>query len=101
MHEYRLIDNRSAPEPTRIDYPRMQAEWPKQKAALATAVRSNDARNVAAVCVRAVKVWDEIGSWPDDWMLFERTLNDMLHWNQHVSLSDIAYGRTTIVRVTT
>lgn len=75
--------------PPRIDYARMKREWPKQKAALTRARKSGDVDRVAEVCRRAVLVWDEIGAWPDDWCLFERTLNDMLPWHQQVDLRDL------------
>ena len=79
--------------PRRIDYDRMQQVWPKQKRALAAAVRTGDANRIAAVCVDAVQVWDEIGAWPDDWSLFQRALDDALPWNQQIRLHDLAYGQ--------
>lgn len=80
-----------------IDYRRMQEQWPRQKRALGRAVRTGDATKVAAVCIEAVKVWDEIGAWPDDWAQFERALNDLLHWRGQASLADVAYGRVEVV----
>lgn len=76
----------------RIDYDRMQQVWPKQKRALAAAVRSGDANRIAAVCVDAVQVWDEIGAWPDDWSHFQRALDDALPWHSQITLTDLAYG---------
>src|ERR1700757_4002064 len=73
----------------RIDYERMKRVWPKQKAALTRAVNSGDVNKVAAVCKAAVREWDEIGAWPDDWSLFQRKLNDMLPWNSPVRLEDL------------
>jgi hypothetical protein len=32
---------------------------------------------VLLVCRDAVKEWDAIGAWPDDWSLFQRTLDDV------------------------
>jgi len=89
-----LIDDARAreaarPEPRRIDYDRMSAVWPKQKGALTRAVKTGDPEKVAKVCKEAVAVWNEIGAWPDDWSLFQRTLNDMLPWNQQVDISDL------------
>lgn len=72
-----------------IDYERMRKVWPKQKAALTRAKKTGDPEKVAQVCRDAVRVWDEIGAWPDDWALFERTLNDMLPWHQSVDLRDL------------
>ena len=91
-----IIENVPRPAPKRIDYDRMKREWPKQKAALARAVKTGSAEKVAAVCITAVKVWDEVGAWPDDYTLFERSLNDMLPWNRQVNLDDVVYGRVTI-----
>lgn len=91
-----IIENVPRPTPKRIDYDRMKREWPKQKAALTRAVKSGSAERVAAVCIAAVKAWDEVGAWPDDYSLFERSLNDLLPWHSQVSLDDVAYGRVTI-----
>lgn len=77
------------PEPRRIDYDRMNREWPKQKAALTRAKKTGDPEKVAKVCKDAVTVWDEIGAWPDDWSLFQRALDDALPWNQHIDLRDL------------
>ena len=91
-----IIDNRPPSQPLRIDYERMKREWPKQKAALARAVKSGSAEKVAAVCIAAVKVWDEVGAWPDDWAQFQRALYDVLSWNARVDFDDVVYGRVTI-----
>lgn len=72
-----------------IDYARMQKVWPKQKAALTRARKTGDPERVKAVCLAAVKEWDEIGAWPDDWSHFERVLNDMLPWQQQTSLEEL------------
>jgi hypothetical protein len=84
--------------PHRIDYARMQQVWPKQKRALAAAVRTADADRIAAVCIDAIRVWDEIGAWPDDWALFQRALDDALPWHRQITLTDLAYGPTTETR---
>lgn len=86
-------------QPKRIDYERMRREWPKQKAALTRAAKTGDAAKVAKVCVDAVTVWDQIGAWPDDWSLFERTLNDLLGWRDQTTLTDLAYGRARLVPI--
>lgn len=59
-----------------IDYARMQRVWPQQKAALTRAKNAGDPDKVLAVCRNAVAEWNEIGAWPDDWALFQRTLDD-------------------------
>lgn len=77
------------PEPRRIDYARMQREFPKQKAALTRARKSGDPERVALECQRAIKAWNEIGAWPDDWAHWQRTLDDMLPWHAAVQLDDL------------
>lgn len=76
-------------EPKRIDYERMQREHPKQKAALTRAVKTGDAEKVAAVIKQAIVVWNEIGAWPDDWSTWQRALDDLLPWYQHVSIDEL------------
>lgn len=93
---YVIEEQRPATNPRRIDYERMNREWPRQKRALAAAVKAKDPARVAQVCIDAVKVWDEVGAWPDDWSAFQRGLDDVLPWNQQVQLDDVAYGRVTI-----
>lgn len=90
------IDRAARREPKQIDYEGMKREWPKQKRALDAAVKAGDPVKVATVCIDAVRVWDEIGAWPDDWSAFQRGLDDVLPWNEQVDLSDVAYGRVTI-----
>jgi len=99
MTEYIVIDNRPSHHPRPIDYERMRREWPRQKAALTRARKTGDATKVAAVCIAAVRVWDDVGAWPDDWRLFESTLNDMLHWRQQITLAAVAYGQVRIAKV--
>ena len=60
---------------TAIDYARMQKAWPRQKSAL-TRAKKKGYGDVLIVCQNAVREWDEIGAWPDDWALFQRTLDD-------------------------
>lgn len=80
---------RFARGPRRIDYDRMNKVWPRQKAALTRARKTGDPEKVAKVCVDAMNVWDEIGAWPDDWALFQRTLSDLLPWHAQVRLEDL------------
>lgn len=67
-------------EPRRIDYARMQAVFPKQKAALTRAEKRSDPldrlRATIEACEKTVPVWDEIGAWPDDWARWARALED-------------------------
>lgn len=73
----------------RIDYERMKRVRHGQKAALTHAINSKDAERVITVCRDAVKEWDEIGAWPDDWSVWQRALNDVLPWNRPVELEDL------------
>lgn len=91
-----IIENVPRPAPKRIDYDRMKREWPRQKAALTRAVKSGSAEKVAGVCIAAVKVWDEVGAWPDDWARFQRALHDALGWQNYADFDDVVYGRVTI-----
>jgi hypothetical protein len=93
------IDRSHEPQPRRIDYDRMQKVFPGQKAALTRAVKASDPVKVANACIAAVKVWDEIGAWPDDWSAWQRALDDVLPWRQQCDLSDVAYGRIKITAV--
>jgi hypothetical protein len=77
------------PAPKRIDYERMNRVWPRQKAALTRAAKTGDPEKVAQVCKDAVRVWDEIGAWPDDWSLFQRTLDDALPVFSHVDIASL------------
>lgn len=77
------------PAPKRIDYARMAEVFPKQKAALTRARKSGDPERIARVCKDAVRVWNEIGAWPDDWALFQRTLDDALPFGRSVDIADL------------
>jgi len=72
-----------------IDYARMKKEWPKQKGALTRAVKTGDLEKVKKVCADAVRVWDEVGAWPDDWARFQRALDDVAVYPEFVSLDDL------------
>lgn len=81
---------RAATRPVvRIDYQRMNAVWPTQKAALTRACRTGDPEKVAAVCKDAVAEWDAIDVWPDDWARFERALSALLPFGSYVDLRDL------------
>ena len=74
---------------TMIDYARMQKLYPQQKAALTRARKSGDPDKVMAVCRRAVREWNEIGAWPDNWSLWQRTLDDVVGWRSFKQLEDL------------
>jgi len=58
-----------------IDYARMQTSGPKLKASL-TRAKKRGLVEVRDACQKAVKEWDAIGCWPDNWSLWQRTLDD-------------------------
>lgn len=76
-----------------IDYARMQRDFPKQKAALTRAVnawkRTGDNTAVIETCRKTVRVWDEVGCWPDDWARWQRALSDTLPWHSDMDLRDL------------
>lgn len=63
-----------------IDYQRMQRSGPILKRALTVALKSGNYDRVIAACARAIREWDAIGAWPDNWSHWQRAL-------------DVAYGR--------
>jgi hypothetical protein len=77
---------RSTREAGRIDYDRMKRVYPKQKAALTRAINSNDSEKIVATCKDAIREWDEIGSWPDEWSRWERALSDSLPWSHPMAV---------------
>lgn len=72
-----------------IDYARMTKVYPRQKAALTRAIKSGDPDRVIAAARDAVRVWDEIGAWPDDWSRWQRALDDMVP-GRWINLQDLA-----------
>lgn len=59
-----------------IDYERMQRVRRGQKSALTRAINSGQPVRVLQVCRDAVREWNEIGAWPDDWSRWQRALDD-------------------------
>lgn len=59
-----------------IDYDRMRREAPRLKRALTCAQKSGDPQKVLAACTEAVRVWNEIGAWPDNWHTWNIALQD-------------------------
>ena len=66
-----------------------------QKSALTRAVNTGDPERVEDACRKVVAEWNTPGNyWPDDWARWQRALDDVLPWNQHISLDDLADERT-------
>jgi hypothetical protein len=61
-----------------IDYARMQKSGPKLKAAL-TRAQKKGYTAVRMACIEAVKEWEAIGAWPDNWSHWQRALEDAYH----------------------
>jgi len=74
-------------EPRRIDYDRMNREYPKQKAALTRAKNSGDPEKILAAVEKAFDAWDEIGAWPDAWATWSVALDDV-RWSTHRRYDD-------------
>ena len=72
-----------------IDYARMNRVLPGQKAALTRAVKSGDPDKVVAACREAVRVWNEIGGWPDAWSRWQIALDDALGLYSTLRLEDL------------
>lgn len=84
-----LARQAARPTPRRIDYERMNREAPALKAALTRAVKTGDPEKVAAACKKAMKVWDEVGAWPDNWANWQSALDDSLPWHVRIDLRDL------------
>jgi hypothetical protein len=57
-----------------------------QKAALTRAVKSKDKDKLIAACHKAVREWNAVGYWPDDWSRWQRALYDA---NVFAALEDL------------
>ena len=89
LTETELARRAATDDPRRIDYERMNKVFPKQKAALTRAKNSGDPEKVLATCRKTVKEWNEIGAWPDDWALWQRTLDDSRDIYDSIELRDL------------
>jgi hypothetical protein len=81
------------PAPPRPDYARVNQVFARQKAALTRAEHSKSKAQVVAAVRKAVREWGQPpfnGMWPDDWSRWQRALDDILPWNQHVDIQDLA-----------
>lgn len=82
---------RRAANTVRVDYDALNKMVKRQKAALTRARNSGNPEKVIIACRDAVREWNKPGAiWPDNWSLWERTLNDMLPWHQQVDIRDLA-----------
>jgi hypothetical protein len=82
-------ERRAAATP-RVDYKALNRMVRRQKAALTRAKNSGDPEKVILACRDAVREWNQPGAmWPDNWSMWQRTLDDVLPWHQHVELSDL------------
>ena len=73
-----------------IDYARMTRVHPRQKAALTRAIKSGDPSKVLDVTRAAVREWNAIGAWPDDWHRWQVAVNDTLPWHQTMDIAELA-----------
>lgn len=73
-----------------VDYAALNRMVKRQRGQLTRAKNTGDPEKVAAVVKKHVAEWDAPGAmWPDDWSLWERTLNDMLPWHAQVDIRDL------------
>lgn len=63
-----------------IDYERMKKSGPRLKSMLTRAERVSDPKErylkVKAACTAAVREWNAVGAWIDDWSRWQRALDD-------------------------
>jgi len=59
-----------------------------QKAGLTRAIKSGQPDRVYEECFRVVDEWEQT-YWPDDWMNWQRALDDAVPWGQSVPLDDL------------
>lgn len=75
----------------RTDYAALSRMVKRQRAALTRAKNSGDPEKVVLACRNAVREWNAPGAiWPDDWAAWQRALDDVLPWHEHVELADLA-----------
>lgn len=60
-----------------IDYERAKRLYPKQKSELTWAIRQKSLSIMQRVCRTAVKEWNSVGAWPDDWAQWQSALRDL------------------------
>jgi hypothetical protein len=72
-----------------IDYARAAREHRANKSALTRARNSGDPDRVVAACRKAVRSWESVGAWPDQWSDWQRALDDALGWTSVVRLEDL------------
>ena len=75
-----------------IDYARMARVRRSQKAALTRALHSHNPDTVRRVVGEAVREWNEIGAWPDDWSRWQRAFDESRSW-QHPVIDIAELGR--------
>jgi hypothetical protein len=75
-----------------VDWARMSRVYPKQKAALTRALKKADKEQrrdaVIKACTDAVREWEQIGVWPDNWSRWQRALCEVGLQLQLDSLKD-------------
>lgn len=82
---------RDARPVVQVDYAALNKMVRRQKSALTRAINSGDRDKVVLACRDAVREWDEPGAiWPDDWSRWQRALDDILPFHDHVELADLA-----------
>ncbi len=75
----------------RVDSQALNRMVKRQRAALTRAINSKDPEKVVLACRKAVSEWSTPGvCWPDDWSRWQRALDDVLAWPQHIELADLA-----------
>ena len=78
----------------------MKSEYLKARERVECSVVQGDPVAVADAVIAEVKLWDDVGAWPDNWSYAQRALNEVLPSGRQVLLDDVAYGRVEIRRRT-
>ncbi|MHB8492763.1 MAG: hypothetical protein ACYDA6_11210 [Solirubrobacteraceae bacterium] len=75
---------------TRVDDALLNRMVRRQQAALTRAQRSGDPERVILTVRDTVREWEAPGAlWPDDWSRWQRALDDVLPWHQHIDIRDL------------
>jgi len=94
--QYRLRGY-EARTPQQIDYERMRTEGPRLRKLVEDA--AGDPLKMQDAVRETVRIWDEIGAWPDNWHDVVRAFDDTMYEHGALRLAqfeEVAYRRQNI-----